>query len=210
MNHDQEPQSSRQENVPSGRKPERRWPHAPVHKLALSGTYFVTASTYRRLALFNSRTKLDGLESGLLALAEEHGWALEAWAVFPNHYHFIAHSPPDAGSLSTFLGHLHTSTAERLNEGDAQPGRKVWHNFWETRLTYEKSCLARLNYVHQNPVKHGLVRVANQWKWCSAAWFERTATPAQVRTIYSFRTDRMNVFDPFEVPPLLDDVGGIS
>ena len=35
-----------------------------------------------------------------------------------------------------------------------------------------KSYLARLNYVHQNPVKHGLVRVANQYRWCSAAWLE--------------------------------------
>jgi len=63
---------------------------------------------------------------------------------------------------------------------------------------YEKSYLARLNYVHQNAVKHGLVSVANQYPWCSAAWFERTATRAQVRTIYSFKTDRVTVQDEFE------------
>jgi putative transposase len=65
-------------------------------------------------------------------------------------------------------------------------------------LTFEKSYLARLNYVHQNAVKHGLVRIANQYPWCSAAWFERTATPAQVETIYSFKTDKVRVFDEFE------------
>jgi putative transposase len=36
------------------------------------------------------------------------------------------------------------------------------YEFWDTRLTFEKSWFARLNYVHQNPVKHGLVPVANQ------------------------------------------------
>jgi putative transposase len=51
--------------------------------------------------------------------------------------------------------------------------------------------------VHRNPVKHGLVPVANQYPWCSAAWFERTASPAQVKTIYNFKTDRLNVEDDF-------------
>ena len=59
--------------------------------------------------------------------------------------------------------------------------------------------LARLNYAHQNPVKHGLVRVANLYPWCSAAWFERTTTPAQFKTIYGFRTDRVNVYDEYPV-----------
>jgi REP element-mobilizing transposase RayT len=40
-----------------------------------------------------------------------------------------------------------------------------WHNFWETRLTHEGSYLARLNYVHQNPLKQGLVEVAKQYPW---------------------------------------------
>jgi len=56
-----------------------------------------------------------------------------------------------------------------------------------------------LNYVHQNPVKHGLVSVANRYPWCSAAWFERTARPAQVKTIYAFKIDRLQVYDQYEV-----------
>src|SRR6185295_4035105 len=113
-------------------------------------------------------------------------WRLEAWAVFSNHYHFIGHSPaaePDASSLSQMLGILHTRTSGWINRLDNTPARKVWFNFRETRLTYQRSYLARLSYVRQNPVKHGLVLVANQYPWCSAAWFERTASPATVKTI---------------------------
>jgi putative transposase len=51
--------------------------------------------------------------------------------------------------------------------------------------------------VHQNAVKHGLVAVANQYPWCSAAWFENAATPAQVKTIYAFKTDRLHVRDDY-------------
>ena len=81
-------------------------------------------------------------------------------------------------------------------------GRQVWHNFWETKLTYEKSYLVRLNYVHQNPVKHGLVQFASQYPWCSAGWFERTARAAQVKTIYSLKLDKVKVYDEYE--PALD------
>jgi putative transposase len=100
-------------------------------------------------------------------------------------------------NLGTYLKHLHADTARELNRLDQREGRQVWHNFRETKLTYEKSYLARLNYVHQNPVKHGRVLVANQYRWCSAAWFERVATPAQVQTIYSFKIDQVKVDDDF-------------
>jgi len=146
---------------------------------------------------FKADDRLSFLEEKLLSLAEFYGWHIEAWAVFANHYHFVAHSPDSAANLRKLVGRLHTETGIYVNRLDGTAGRKVWHNFWDTRITYEKSYLARLNYVHQNPVKHGLVSVANQWRWCSAGWFERTANPAIVETIYAFKTDAVNVFDDF-------------
>jgi putative transposase len=35
------------------------------------------------------------------------------------------------------------------------------YEFWDTHLTFEKSWLARLHYVHHNPVHHGLAAVAS-------------------------------------------------
>lgn len=180
------------------------WPHAPLHQLSESGTYFVTVGTYRKEHHFRGAERLRVLHRGLLKTTHDFDWRLEAWAVFSNHYHFIAHSPAsedEAQSLSRMLGLLHEKTAKWINRLDHAPGRQVWHNFRETRLTYEKSYLARLNYVHQNPVKHGLVLVASQYPWCSASWFERVARPAQVKTIYSFKVDQLRAYDEYEVAP---------
>jgi putative transposase len=180
---------------------ETPWPHAPTHQLSQGGTYFLTASTYQREHHFRGAKRLVVLHRGLLTVARDFDWRLEAWAVFSNHYHFIGHSPaaePDASSLSQMLGLLHTRTSGWINQLDNTPARKVWFNFHETRLTYQTSYLARLNYVHQNPVKHGLVPVANQYPWCSASWFERTASAAMVKSIYRFKTDSLTVEDEFE------------
>ncbi len=161
----------------------------------------MTAGTYKKAHFFAGDQRLKALHDGLLKYASNYGWQLEAWAVFPNHYHFVGHSPggaeDGAESLPIFLADLHQHSAAWVNGLDAARDRKVWHNYWETKLTFEKSYHARLNYVHQNAVKHGLVPVANQYPWCSAAWFENTAEPSMVRTIYSFKTDAVNVLDDF-------------
>ncbi len=185
-------------------EPRPPWPHAPIHHLAEGGTFFLTASTLHKAHHFRGTERLRVLHRGLLTVARDFGWHLEAWAVFSNHYHFIGHSPekaPDASNLSEMLSLLHVKTAGCINKLDRQPGRQMWFNFRETRLNYQKSYLARLNYVHQNPVRHGLVPVANQYPWCSAAWFEREASPAMVRSIYRFKVDRIQVSDDFEIAP---------
>ena len=188
---DKSPQSKAPFNL------KRPWPHAPVHKMSEHGVYFVTAGTLHKVHLFRDGPRLDLLEFKLLTLAEKYRWQIEAWACFSNHYHLVCRGNPDSVDLGKYLKHLHSDTARELNRLDHSEGRQVWHNFRDTKLTFEKSYLARLNYVHQNAVKHGLAAVANQYRWCSAAWFERVATPAQVQTIYSFKTDQVSVEDDF-------------
>jgi putative transposase len=168
-----------------------------VHRLADHGVYCVTAGTLHKRPFFDAPAHRDLLERRLLSLAKEHSWQLEAWAVFANHYHFVARGNPGSSNLREFLQRLHGVTSHDLNALDGTEGRQVWFNFWDTKLTHQYSYLARLNYVHQNAVKHRLVAVANQYPWCSAAWFERVASAAQVKTIYGFKTDRVKVTDDF-------------
>ncbi len=175
------------------------WPHAPLHRLDGNEVFMVTGGTLYKQHFFNSAWALDLMQSVMFRLAKEYGWELEAWACFSNHYHFIARQEQVSQGLAVLINQLHSQTAIELNRHQAEEGRTVWYNFYDTRLTFQNSYLARLNYVHQNPVHHRLVPVANQYKWCSAAWFERTATRAQIKTVYSFKTDKVRVKDDYEV-----------
>ena len=177
--------------------PPKDCPHAPVHRLSEHGIFFITAGTLHKQHLFDTPAKRDLLERMLLSLSKALGWQLEAWAVLSNHYHFVARGQPDSTPTGEFLRELHSRSAIDLNRLDRTERRTVWYKFRDTRLTYQYSYPARLNYVHQNAVKHGLVRVANQYPWCSAAWFERVGSPAQVKTIYSFKIDQVKVEDDF-------------
>jgi len=173
------------------------WHHSPLHQLGESGAYMVTAGTYQKKRLFSSDELLTMVQDSLFRIAAEYRWQLQAWAIMANHYHFVALPDGAPTSLANMVRRLHAQTATELNRKLATPGRKVWFQYWDTHLTFEKSYLARLNYVHNNPVHHGLVPAATAYQWCSAAWFERNAKPSFYRTVSNFKCDRLNVPDDF-------------
>src|SRR5512139_1162617 len=153
------------------------WPHAPIHRFTEGGAYMVTAGTYRKLHHFGAAERLSFLQEQLLSLAHGHGLVLQAWAVFSNHYHFVAMAAANPSSIRDLIRQLHSISAREANRLDGTSGRQVWFEYWDTHLTFERSYLARLNYVLQNPVHHGVVPMASAYPWCSARWFEQVATP---------------------------------
>ncbi len=173
------------------------WHHAPLHRLEEQGIYMVTAGTRHKEHFFPGSDRLDLLQEHLFVYAREFGWELQAWAIFSNHYHFIAASPEDPKDLRRFLGKLHMKTGQAVNQADETPGRKVWYQFWDTHITFESSYWPRIRYVQENPVKHGLGPVATQYRWCSATWFEQRAEPAVRRKLQSFRINQLKIHDDF-------------
>jgi len=172
------------------------WPHAPLHWHFEPGTYIVTGATLHKQHYFNAAEKLDLVQQKLFETAQRYEWSLQAWAILTNHYHLVATSPADATSLRGFIRDFHSGVGRELNRIDGLPGRKVLYQFLPDVISTEKSYLARLKYVHCNPVHHGVVANATNYRWCSAAWFERTASRAFVRTVDGFKIDHVRVEEP--------------
>jgi len=61
---------------------------------------------------------------------------------------------------------------------DQQPTGKVIYRFWQRGGGYDRnfnepeSIYAEIDYLHNNPVRRGLVARAEDWPWSSAAWYE--------------------------------------
>jgi len=172
------------------------WPHAPSHRVDHPGSYMVTGATYQKVKFYDTREKLDLLETLLLTTCLEFEWELQAWAVFANHYHIIAHAPAEPMGPQLF-NKLHTCASRELNKLDGTPGRKVWFQYWDTHLTFEKSYLARLSYVHRNAVHHGMSQTPEAYPWCSANWFQQNSTNAFCKTVMTFPIDRVRVEDDY-------------
>lgn len=100
-------------------------------------------------------------------------------------------------SLTKLLQQVHSITAIQINRWDNTPSRQVWHNYWDTCITHEKSYLARLRYVHENPVKHGFVENAMDYPFCSYRWFIENGDEDLKDQVIHQPIDKVNVYDDF-------------
>jgi putative transposase len=172
--------------------------HAPVHVVVLDAVYMVTAGTLHKQHFYRGTERLTALQSVLRDTLTQRGWEVRAWAVFSNHYHFIARAPKQDSPVHRLIQNLHQEASILLNQMDGTPGRQVWYQYWDKCLTFEKSYYPRLNYVINNAVHHGLVSTANQYPFCSASWFESAHPVGFRKKVASFRYDRLQEPDDFE------------
>ena len=77
----------------------RMWHHRPIHAFEPDVFYMVTAGTLHKQHFYQGSDRLELLQTTLQDILAEFHWTLQAWAVFSNHYHFIAKAPTDASSL---------------------------------------------------------------------------------------------------------------
>jgi putative transposase len=176
----------------------KTYPHNPPHYFVSNSLYIVTGSI-----LYNSHLLTDDERKALICeilfeRTAHWGWELEAWVILENHYHVIARAPENALTLEKLIRQLHSKSAVELNRLDKTPGRKVWHNYWDTCITHETSYYARMHYVHLNPVKHGLVQNAEDYPFCSYRWFLEKADEFFRGTIMNQPIDRVEIFDEFD------------
>jgi len=169
------------------------WHHAPIHRFGEADTFFITGGTYLKRQYYTAKAALDELQDVLFREAKKHDCWLQAWALLSNHYHLVVRG----GDVRKMLARFHSEAAIALNARDKIQGRRVWYQFWDKTLTFEGSWLARLRYTHENAVHHEIVRVATQYPWCAASWFERTASPKFVDVVAAIKLDRVKVYDPF-------------
>jgi putative transposase len=172
--------------------------HNPPHLFRAGAVYIVTASTYgKRLYMAPDHRKRFWWET-LIRVMEREGWKLIAWVVLSNHYHVLMQAPETgAERLPVLIGDLHRFTARRWNEEEGTSGRRVWWNYWDTCITYERSYYARLNYIHWNPVRHGVVKSPEDYEFSSYRFYLDRQGEWLKRIEKEYPFDRVNVFDPF-------------
>ena len=127
-----------------------------------------TASCFNHAPIIGqSLERMIEFEEALLEAADRCCAKVHAWVLLPNHYHFLAKAR-DCRSVISALGKLHGRTSFRWNGADGQRGRQVWFSAVETIMKSDRHFWATINYIHNNPVKHGYVRRWQEWPFGSA------------------------------------------
>jgi putative transposase len=163
---------------------QRPW-HSPPHWASdRANRYMVTAACYEhRPIISSSMERLAEFEDALLSAIEFVSERLHAWVVLPNHYHILVTTDDPLGLLKE-MGKLHGRTSFQWNGEDRMRGRKVWYGAAETLMKSERHFWATLNYIHHNPVKHGLVKAWQEWPFSSAGQFIDTCGRSEAERLW--------------------------
>ena len=148
----------------------KAWPwHAPPHFADGEQVCLLTAACFEHQNLMASEERRDEWLASLQTCVGDCGGDLRGWVVLPNHYHLVARVSLDEFALK--IGRLHNGKATQWNREDQTRGRKVWHQFADRRIRNDRHYFASINYVHANPVHHGLVARVDEWRWSSLVHF---------------------------------------
>ena len=138
------------------------------------GTYFFTVN------LVDRRSRLLADEIGSLRAAfrstrSRHPFTLETIAVLPDHLHAIWTMPRGDSDFATRWNLIkgsfsrHVPAGERVSTSrQSRRERGIWQRrYWEHTIRDDDDFARHLDYIHFNPVKHGLVEHVADWPYSS-------------------------------------------
>lgn len=139
------------------------------------GTWFFTVNLLERKNNDLLIREVDLLRETVRAVRQRHPFHIDAWVVLPEHMHAVWTLPPGDTDFSKRWRLIKSSfsralpkTEYRSNVRKASGERGIWQrHFWEHLIRDEKDFERHVDYVHVNPVKHGLVTQVSQWPYSS-------------------------------------------
>ena len=144
---------------------------------APGSTFFFTVVTYIRREIFTDEQTVALLRQAIKAVQLRHPFKVEAAVILPDHLHMLWRLPDEDGDYATrwrliksyftrrWPGAIdYPATPSRQSKGE----RTVWQRrYWEHLIRDEADWRRHVDYIHDNPVKHGLVDAPRAWQYSS-------------------------------------------
>jgi len=135
--------------------------------------HYVTGNVDKRRQIFLHESNCIAFLDELQSLKHKREAKLICFGVMPDHFHLIVN--PRDGDIQTWIGELKSLTAKRLVQINptgfftkADGENQVWQEsfkslaIWSGWMAWQK-----INYIHQNPLRAGIVKSTIDYRWSS-------------------------------------------
>jgi putative transposase len=151
----------------------------------------ITSVTHDRLPVFRTGALKQILCAALDEARHSGGFAIFAYVIMPDHVHLVTDGTLKPSETLRFLngissrrvvGYLkennYVTSLAKLRDAPKARGHK--HSLWDGHshalpVFSESFFMQRVNYIHQNPVRAGLVERAEDYRWSSIRYWNRRA-----------------------------------
>jgi putative transposase len=143
------------------------------------GTYFFTLVTFDRAPILVSEQARSLLHWVWMDVNHRFPFTTEAICLLPDHLHCIWSLPEGDSNypirwkeikrlFSKHYRDLHYPSAAKTESRIKREEATIWQRrFWEHVIRDVQDLHAHLDYIHYNPVRHGLVNQPADWQWSS-------------------------------------------
>lgn len=140
-------------------------------------TYFFTVVTFDRRKIFTDEQSVALLRQAIEAVQARRPFKVEAAIILPDHLHMLWRLPDGDADFSIRWRLIKSyftrrwpgardcpATLSRQRKGE----RAVWQRrYWEHLIRDEADWQRHVDYIHYNPVKHGLAYAPSAWRYSS-------------------------------------------
>ena len=137
------------------------------------GTYFFTVTLLERRNNDLLVRHIDVLRQAVREVKRTHPFTIHGWVVLPDHLHCVLELPESDHDFALRWRLIKMVFSKRVPKGEhisasraKRQERGLWQRrYWEHLIRDEADFAAHMDYVHINPLKHGLVARVADWPY---------------------------------------------
>ena len=160
-------------------------PAGPHRTYGAHHLHFITCSCYQELPFPGTARTRDCFLSALEQTRQFYRFLVVGYIVMPEHIHLLI-GEPGRGTPSTVMQVLKQKVSYRLRRRRRAPAAQLrirfdrspdllprfWQfRFYDFNVWSHKRRVEKLQYMHFNPVKRGLVAHPKDWPWSSFSFY---------------------------------------
>ncbi len=158
----------------------------------------LTFSCYKRQPFLKNETVKDLLATAINNASNKHLFDIWAYVFMPEHIHLLIYTQEEHYSISNILKSIKLSVSKKvisrlrkknlqylkyMRTGLKQPEYRFWQDSggYDRNYITPKEILKQIKYIHNNPIRRGLVDDPTEWKWSSAGlWLKGEDGPVAI------------------------------
>ena len=137
------------------------------------GTYFFTVVMFKRRPILNDAGAVAHVMDAVATVQSAHPFEVVAHVILPDHLHMLWTLPDDDSDYPMRWRQIKSAFTRAIEkDGIGAQGKSriakgeqaVWQRrYWEHTIRGERDLSAHVEYIHFNPVKHGLCAAPRDW-----------------------------------------------
>ena len=153
--------------------------------------HYLTFSCYHNQPFLNRDRSRFWFIDSLKKARDKYQFELWAWVIMPEHVHLLI-LPNDGTEIQVILKSLKLSVGKTASKWvkenspeflpkmtEIKPNKDKTIRFWQRGGGYDRNIFSieeiyeKINYIHKNPVRKGLVNHPEDWVWSSYRAYEK-------------------------------------